>query len=100
MDKQEVKIKRGLPEQDLKLKVKDDPYLADHHFTMVKEEVLIKSEAIENRELDVPFNNDKYMMIKEEVSETRHITLQGVKVNSGKSLGSKFGRIQCLHCNK
>ena len=26
--------------------------------------------------------------------------LQGVKVNSGKSLGSKFGRIQCLHCNK
>ena len=62
-------------EQDLKLKVKDDPYLADHHFTMVKEEVLIKSEAIENRELDVPFNNDKYMMIKEEFSETRHITL-------------------------
>ena len=26
--------------------------------------------------------------------------IQGVKVNSGKSLGSKFGRIQCLHCNK
>ena len=26
--------------------------------------------------------------------------LQGVKVNSGKSLGPNFGRIQCWHCNK
>ena len=26
--------------------------------------------------------------------------VQGVKVNSGKSLSSKFGRIQCLYCNK
>ena len=31
---------------------------------------------------------------------TSLVCLQGVKVNSGKSLGSKFGRIQCLHCNK
>ena len=75
MDTQEIKIKRGPPEQDLKLKVKDDPYFADYHFTMVKEEIHIKSEAIENREMDVPFNNDKYMMVKEEFSETRHITL-------------------------
>ena len=26
--------------------------------------------------------------------------IQGVKVYSGKSLSSKFGRIQCLYCNK
>ena len=71
MDMQEVEIKRELPEQDLNLKVKDDPYFADYHFTMVKEEIHIKSEAIENRELDVPFNNDKYMMVKEEFSETK-----------------------------
>ena len=67
MDTQELKIKRGLPEQDLKLKVKDDPDFADYHSTMVKEEIHIKSEAIEN--------NDKYMRIKEEFSETRHIAL-------------------------
>ena len=75
MDKQEVEIKMGLPDQDLKLKVKGDPYLADYHFTMVKEDIQTKSEAIENREQGVPINNDKYMMIKEEFSETRHITL-------------------------
>ena len=28
------------------------------------------------------------------------VAVQGVKVNSGKSLSSKFGRIQCLYCNK
>ena len=72
---QEVEIKRELPEQDLNLKVKDEPYFDEYHFTMVKEEIQIKSEAIENKELDVPFNNDKYMMVKEEFSETRHITL-------------------------
>ena len=73
MDKQKVEIKRGLPKQDLNLKVKDDPYFADYHFTMVKEEIHIKSEATENIELDVPFSNDKHMKIKEEFSKTRHV---------------------------
>ena len=59
MDQQEVEIKRGLLEQDLNLKVKDDPYFTDYHFTMAEEKNHIKSEAIENRELDLPFDNDK-----------------------------------------
>ena len=41
----------------------------------LKKNIHIKSEAIENRELDLPFNNDERMIIKEEFSETRHIRL-------------------------
>jgi len=70
MGKEQLEIKKEPVEQYEKMTIKDEPCFTHLNNTTVEESLTIKSEPIDNGELDVLINPDENVTIKEEFCET------------------------------
>ena len=70
MDKEQLETKKEPVEQYEKITIKEEPYFTHVNNTTVEESLTIKSEIIDNGELDVLLNLDENVTIKEEFCET------------------------------
>jgi len=69
MAKEQSDFKQESIEQYEKITIKEEPCFNNINNMTIEENLKIKSEPIENNELDLYFNPDKNMIIKEEFSE-------------------------------